>query len=302
MDLIANAYKKARYKFPVTELMLLMVALFWGTSYGLTKSVLIYTSVLLFIALRFSLTFLCMLPMVISDFRKGLNNDWKIAIPTGCILSAIFYCEVFGVLHTTASNAAFLISLSIVLTALAEPIINKKRISKALILLTVTSVLGIFFLTSTEEFELVLNKGDYFILLAALLRALMVTTTKRSTENKKITTRSLTAIQSFIVAISSLIALALFSTEAELSIPTVIEFWLIMSYLIIFCTLFAFYIQNYAVRRTSPTRVSLLMGSESLFGAIFAIIWLNESLTPLQIFGGSLIFVSVVITSLQKTE
>lgn len=302
MDLIANTYKKARNNFPVTELMLLMVAIFWGTSYGLTKSALIYTSVLLFIALRFSLTFLCMLPMVISDFRKGFNKDWKIAIPTGCILSSIFYCEVFGVLHTTASNAAFLISLSIVLTALAEPIINKKRISKALILLTVTCVLGIFFLTSTEEFELVLNKGDYFILLAALLRALMVTITKRSTENKKITTRSLTAIQSFIVAVSSLIALAFFSTEAELSIPTAIEFWLIMSYLIIFCTLFSFYIQNYAVRRISPTRVSLLMGSEPLFGAIFAIIWLNESLTPLQIFGGILIFFSVVITSLQKTE
>ena len=45
-----------------------------------------------------------MLPMLISDFRKGLNKDWKIAIPTGCILSAIFYCEVFGVLHTSCGT------------------------------------------------------------------------------------------------------------------------------------------------------------------------------------------------------
>jgi len=302
MDLVSNTSKTVRYNFPITELMLLIVAIFWGTSYGLTKNALVYTSVFVFIALRFSLTFLCLLPMVISDFRKGLNKDWKISLPTGGILSAIFYCEVYGVLHTPASNAAFLISLSIVLTALAEPLINKKRISKGLIFLTGTSVLGIFFLTSSEEFELVLNKGDYFILLAALLRALMVTMTKRSTENKQITTRSLTAIQSFIVAVTSLIALVFFSTKGELSLPIATEFWLIMSYLILFCTLFAFYIQNYAVRRTSPTKVSLLMGSEPLFGAVFAVIWLNESLTLLQVLGGGLIFVSVVVTSLQKTK
>jgi len=299
---VSNTPKTVRYNFPITELMLLMVAIFWGTSYGLTKSALVYTSVFVFIALRFSLTFFCMLPMVISDFRKGLNKDWKIAIPTGGILSAIFYCEVYGVLHTPASNAAFLISLSIVLTALAEPIVNKKSISKGLIFLTGTSVLGVFFLTSSDGFELVLNEGDYFILFAAFLRALMVTMTKRTTENKQITTRSLTAIQSFIVAMTSLIALAFFSTGENLTIPTATEFWLILSYLILFCTLFAFYIQNYAVRRTSPTKVSLLMGSEPLFGAIFAVIWLNESLTLLQVLGGGLIFVSVVITSLQKTE
>ncbi|POF53494.1 DMT family transporter, partial [Vibrio vulnificus] len=66
---------------------------------------------------------------------------------------------------------------------------------------------------------------------------------------------------------------------------------------VLFCTLFAFYVQNYAVRRTSPTRVSLLMGSEPLFGAIFAMVWLQESLTSLQLLGGALILFSVIVTS-----
>ena len=70
-----------------------------------------------------------------------------------------------------------------------------------------------------------------------------------------------------------------------------------MAYLVLFCTLFAFYVQNYAVRRTSPTRVSLLMGSEPLFGAIFAMVWLQESLTALQLLGGALILFSVIVTS-----
>lgn len=130
------------YQFPLTEVMLLMVAIFWGTSYGLTKDALVYTSVLVFIAIRFLITFLCMLPVIIRDFRGGLNDDWKAAVPTGVVLSAVFFCEVYGVFHTSASNAAFLISLSVILTAFAELIINKRRITNTLLMMTVVSVLA----------------------------------------------------------------------------------------------------------------------------------------------------------------
>ncbi|EGU57242.1 DMT family transporter [Vibrio tubiashii] len=280
---------------------MLLVAVFWGTSYGLTKSALVYTSVLVFISIRFSITFLCMLPVVIRDFRRGLNKDWKIAIPTGFILSAIFFCEVFGVSQTSASNAAFLISLSVILTAFAELIINKKRVSNTLWGLTLCSVVGVLLLTSNQGIELSLNTGDYFILGAALLRALMVTLTKRFTEGKEITTSTLTSLQSLVVAGVAIFAAMAYLPASEFVIPTSTEFWITVAYLVLFCTLFAFYVQNYAVRRTSPTRVSLLMGSEPLFGAIFAMVWLQESLSLLQVVGGALILFSVIVTSTKES-
>jgi len=287
-------------RYPVTELLLLLVAIFWGTSYGLTKGALAYTSVLLFLCIRFSITFLCMLPLVINDFRKGYNNDWTIAFPTGFILSAIFFCEVFGVLYTSASKAAFLISLSVIMTAFAELFINKRRISNRLLLVAVFSVVGVVLLTSKQSIHLSLNRGDCLILLAAILRALMVTTTKRLVDGKDITTATLTALQSLIVAGCSMLAALVFLPRTEFTLPVVGEFWVIVAYLVLFCTLFAFYVQNYAVRKTSPTRVSLLMGSEPLFGALFAIIWLQESLTVLQVVGGVIIFFCVIVTSLTK--
>jgi drug/metabolite transporter (DMT)-like permease len=301
MTTTTEQLKKGSFRLPLTELMLLLVAIFWGTSYGLTKSALVFTSVLVFISIRFSITFLCMLPVVIRDFRQGLSKDWQIALPTGLILSAIFFCEVFGVSQTSASNAAFLISLSVILTAFAELIINKKRVSNTLWLLTLCSVVGVLLLTSDEGFELSLNGGDYFILAAALLRALMVTLTKRFTEGKQITTSTLTALQSLVVATVAIICAVTYLPASEFVIPTSAEFWITVAYLVLFCTLFAFYVQNYAVRRTSPTRVSLLMGSEPLFGAIFAMIWLQESLTTLQIVGGLLILFSVIVTSTKES-
>lgn len=301
MKAATNLLKKGSMRFPLTQVMLLLVAVFWGTSYGLTKSALLYTSVLLFISIRFSITFLCMLPIVIRDFRRGLNKDWKISITTGFILSAIFFCEVFGVSQTSASNAAFLISLTVILTAFAELVINKKRISNTLLWLTICSVAGVLLLTSETGIDFSLNIGDYFILAAALLRAIMVTFTKRFTEGKVITTSTLTALQSFVVANCAIIGVLIYVPVSEITLPVSLEFWLIMAYLVLFCTLFAFYIQNYAVRRTSPTRVSLLMGSEPLFGAIFAMIWLQETLTALQLLGGALILFSVIVTSTRES-
>lgn len=301
MATAANSLKKGNVRFPVTESLLLLVAIFWGTSYGLTKSALAYTSVLVFISIRFSITFLCLLPVVIRDFRRGLNKDWKIAIPTGFILSAIFFCEVFGVSQTSASNAAFLISLSVILTAFAELLINKKKVSNTLWGLTACSVAGVLLLTSEESVEFSLNSGDYFILTAALLRALMVTMTKRFTEGKVITTSTLTSLQSLIVALVAIVCAVTYLPTSEFVVPASWEFWLTVIYLVLFCTLFAFYVQNYAVRRTSPTRVSLLMGSEPLFGALFAMAWLQESFTTVQVIGGVLILFSVVITSTKES-
>ncbi len=262
MTTIAGRSEKPRFSIPYTELLLLLVAVFWGSSYGLTKEALVFAPVLLFIGIRFSLTFLCLLPLALRDFKSGMSDDWKVAIPTGAILSSIFFFEVYGVFHTTASNAAFLISLSVILTSFAEYFINGKRIANRMIFLTLSSVTGVFLLTRSGAVGLILNFGDYLILMAALLRAVMVTATKRVTTGKAITNTTLTCLQSLVVATSALFVAAFTLESAEFSLPTENKFWLIVIYMVVFCTLFAFYVQNYAVRKISPTKASLLMGSE----------------------------------------
>ncbi len=46
--------------------------------------------------------------------------------------------------------------------------------------------------------------------------------------------------------------------------------WAGLLFLSVFCTLFAFFVQMWAVRRTSPSRVSLLLGTEPLWAAAAA--------------------------------
>ncbi|SDI06414.1 EamA-like transporter family protein [Vibrio xiamenensis] len=296
---VLNSNKSLRLFIP-SELLLLLVAIFWGTSYGLTKNALLFSSVLMFITIRFGLTFVLLLPWLIRDCYQGSCRHWYYAVPLGGILCAIFFCEVYGVALTSAANAGFLISLSMVFTALCEALFNRHPVSQRLVLLTLMSVLGVALLTQAYDWRGGLNRGDMLILAAALLRAVMVIFTKRLLQHKVISTLTLTAIQSLVVASIAAIILVGSMQGASVTMPTSSEFWLITFYLVVFCTLFAFFVQNHAVRHTSPTRVALLMGSEPLFAALFGFIWLHESLALVQILGASLIMVSVVLTSLRR--
>ena len=286
--------------FGWTECMLLLVAIFWGTSYGLTKDALMYVGVFSFIGIRFGLTFLMLLPVLVRDFKQGKNQDWLRALPTGLVLSGIFVCEVSGVLHTTAANAAVLISLSMILTALAETLINRSRVSGSLWLMGMLSCLGVLLLSLHSGFNLSFNLGDGLILLAAVGRAIMVTLTKRLTHNRSITMLSLTAIQSLVVMLMAVIVG--WGSGESIAWSSLIQpaFWLITLHLVLMCTLFAFFAQNLAISRTSPTRVALLMGSEPLFGALFAMFWLGESLSLIQWFGALLIIASVMRVSTSR--
>ena len=58
-----------------------------------------------------------------------------------------------------------------------------------------------------------------------------------------------------------------------------------MAYLVIVCTVFPFFIQMWAVRKTSPTRVSLLLGTEPVWAAVIGVTLAGDVLGPVGIFG-----------------
>ncbi len=284
----------------IPELLLLLVAIVWGMSYGLTKSAIAYTSIAVFIAIRFGLTFLLLLPLAVQDITKGNSKDWAVSVPTGVILALIFFFEVYGVSQTTASNAAFLISLNVIFTALVDTLISKRKPDKKLIALTLISTIGVMLLTYNHGLNIIFNQGDISILIAAFLRAIMVTMTKRLTHQKQITNSTLTCVQALVVSICAYSVAVTLSGSYSISLPTETDFWLVTAFLVLFCTLFAFYAQNYSVRKISPTRASLLMGSEPLFGALFSILWLGESFTLIQWAGAAILLTAIAKASISK--
>ncbi|WP_322005070.1 DMT family transporter [Paraburkholderia tropica] len=272
----------------LADWLLLAVAFVWGTSYGVVKDALVFYPVLGLLALRFGLTFVLLSP-ALRTLRTASRRALGGVLCAGMLLLGIFLCETFGVMLTRASNAAFLISLCVVLTPLAEWAMLRRRPSRAEWAAVAVSLAGAWLLAGGDYRP---NAGDALILLAALLRAISVCVTRRVMRDAAIAPLAVTAVQAGCVAGGSAV-LALVSAHGQWQpLPTFsahLPFWGSVAWLVGACTLFAFFIQNYAVRRSSPTRVALLMGSEPAFGALFACVWLGERLSVAAWTGGALI-------------
>jgi drug/metabolite transporter (DMT)-like permease len=274
------------------EVMLLMVAAIWGSSYAIAKQATQQLPVLEFLVLRFGLTFLVLLPAL----RPMFGKDWRTNIGVGGVLGsnllAVFVCETFGVSLTTAANAAFLISLCVALTPFVEWWLLKQRPSARMLWAAAASVTGAALLSATAPTGLAVGWGDGLMLLAAVLRALMVCLTKLLANRHSLPALTLTAVQSGVMTVGSATILLTVRGFQWSPLPVQAPFWWGIGFLVLFCTVFAFFAQNYAASRTSPSRVSLLMGSEPVFGALFAVYWLGESISMMGWIGGLLIVIS----------
>jgi drug/metabolite transporter (DMT)-like permease len=285
---------KQRRVLWISDLMLLAVAMIWGTSYGVVKGALAVYPVLGLLALRFGLTFIVLSP-ALRSLRHVKAPALAGTLGSSVLLLGIFLAETFGLSLTRASNAAFLISLCVVLTPLVEWVLLRRKPSNVEQIAIVLSFAGAVMVSGGVFIP---TPGDALILLAALLRALMVCVTKRVMRDPALAPLSVTAVQAGTVALGSLVVAATSGSQQWRALPSLAGhgvFWASVGYLVLACTLFAFFAQNFAVKRSSPTRVALLMGSEPAFGALFAYLWLGEQLAVRAWVGGSLmVFASLL--------
>jgi drug/metabolite transporter (DMT)-like permease len=270
----------------VSDLMLLLVAVVWGTSYGVAKGALAYYPVLGFLAVRFGLTFFLLLPTLWRLSRVARRDAWRSGLPLGGLLLGIFLCETYGVAHTQASNAAFLISLCVVFTPLAEWGLLGIRPQRAMFAFAAVSLAGGVLLSGGMVGAW--GWGDGLMLAAAVLRAVTVCQTSKLTRHSTAPALALTAVQAGVIGLGSLL-LALATPGGLPALPQSASFWLASAYLVLGCTVFAFFAQNWALQHSAPSRVALLTSSEPAFGALFAVFWLGERLSLTGWMGGALI-------------
>jgi drug/metabolite transporter (DMT)-like permease len=101
-----------------------------------------------------------------------------------------------------------------------------------------------------------------------------------------------------VMAAGSLM-LALLTPGGLPPLPTAPAFWQATVYLVLGCTVFAFFAQNWALKHSAPSRVALLTSSEPVFGALFAVLWLGERLSLVGWLGGGLIVLAALWTTMK---
>ena len=283
---LSQTTSSPRHALLWADLAVLAVALVWGASYPVAKGALAYAPVLLLIFYRFLITVLVMTAIARRDLAAASRHDLGVGMILGAILFCIFLAETWGVALTTATNTALIISLCTVLTPFLDYSLRRSLPPPGVIGGAALAILGVGFLAGGVT---ALGTGDLLVLAAAGLRAVMVVSTKRLMEGSALSSAALTAVQSGTVMLLVLALLLAQGGPAALIVQAGPTFWGAVLFLSLFCTIGAFYVQNAAVRRSTPTRVSFLMGTEPLFG--FALSWaiLSEAATSATLIGAALI-------------
>ncbi|WP_308014960.1 DMT family transporter [Nocardia coffeae] len=271
------------------DLALVAVAVTWGSSYLAAKNVATPDTVFGFLVLRFGIGAGALAILLAPRLRRTTRTELALGVLFGLILSVIFVLETFGVTQTSASNAGLIISLTIVITPLLGGRHRALALPRTYYGATAVAVAGIVLLTQSTGFT-VPGLGDLLILLAAFVRALHVTVIANLSAGKQLDSSRMTLIQLATVLVVAAVFSQVDGSGLGPAVRTMtMSGWALTVYLALACTVFAFFVQMWAVRRTSPARVSLLLGTEPLWAAAFGVLLAGDPLTVVSVLGAALV-------------
>ena len=271
--------------------LIVLVALFWGSTYFLTKMAVAELEPFNLTALRFGTAFIITALFFFKRIRKADRTVIKYSIILGVLAVIAVLSMTFGVQYTTASNAGFLISLSVVMIPLISVVVLKKKIKAKLLLSVVLATIGIVCLTLNEQ--LTINKGDILCILCATSFAVQVLIMERIP--KSVDSVAIGALQLGITAVVNFI-LSFFLEN--FTVPSDLKVWGVIVILGVFCTAFCYIIQIYALKNTSAIQAGIILSLEPVFSAIFAYIFLGELLSKQGYIGAILLFISVILAGI----
>jgi drug/metabolite transporter (DMT)-like permease len=273
----------------VGVLLLVLVTVIWGSTFAVIKETIQTVPVPILLAVRFSFAAL---------FLLWVKPERKTLIP-GLILGLLSFAgyatQTIGMLTTSASKAAFITGLSVILTPIVGAIWLRQRIPGRVWLAALLAIIGLGLMTLNPNEGVVI--GDLWVLGTALAYALyIVYLGEIAVHHKPIVLTSLQII--VVAALSWGWAVPHLSVLRELS-PSVLSALL---YLALFATALVLWLQALAQRVVPAYAAALIFALEPVFAAIFAYFMLGETLSLQGWLGGGLVVVAMILGGLGSAQ
>lgn len=270
------------------DLSLILVAVIWGSGFIFIKNVLDYISPIHIIALRFTISTVVMSVIFFKKVKAIKVPDIKAGSLIGIFLFIAFITQTIGLQYTTVSNQAFITASNVVLVPFLYWFVSKNKPMTVEIIAVLLCFVGIGILSLDANFSIGL--GDGFTMVCAVFFACHIVSI--GLFSKKHDPITLTIIQFAIAGVLSIAGALIIGTPLGNLTKEVI--YPIM-YLALVSTILAFGIQNVAQRYTSSTHAAIILSMESVFGSIFAILFLKELVTIKLVLGSIIVLASVIL-------
>lgn len=271
------------------DILMLFITLIWGATFPFIKNALLYTSANWFVAIRFLLAALILLPFVIKRLK---NLTWPILL-MGAILGVLngfgYYAQTIGLKTIDSSQSAFITSTTVIIIPLLLPFFKLGNPTKLELLAVIVCIIGIYILTGADIHAI--NLADGWTFICALTTAISVLFLQ------KVSSR----IEDFVlfafiqILFAGIIPLASGLYHQQTAIHFTVMFWLSLLYCATLATVFTFYIQSRYQQYTNPTKVGLIFSMEPVFATFFAYFFNHEKITASVLIGGTIVLLSLLL-------
>lgn len=259
---------------------MISVAVIWGLGFVFTKVVLSFISPALLNILRFSLASAALFAIFPKKVLALKRKEWLIGAITALPMAAGFALQTYGINKTSPSNAALITSLNIVMVPFLAWAFFKTRPPKKAFFAAFLAFACIAVLSAGGFSSL--NVGDLLCFFCAVAFAVhFIVLGKTSSE---VDLQALSFLQMFFAAVFFLIIGLAFDFKAltEFTFDKSIIFPLFS--LCFLSTAYAYVIQTRAMSVVSPSKTSLVLSLEALFGSLFSVIFGIDKFTwPLAV-------------------
>ncbi|MEX2501676.1 MAG: DMT family transporter, partial [Trueperaceae bacterium] len=247
--------------------LLTLITVLWGSTFVVVKDVLDVMPVPLLLALRFTVAALCF------AWVRWDPRALRPAMTLGLLAFAGFATQTIGLSITTASKAAFLTGLSVVITPMVASAVFGTRVPGRAWSAAAVALAGLGLMTLRGGEASGVNVGDAVVLLCALAYAAYIVQLGRVAGDAH--GMALAGVQHLpMAALAWLWAIPHLGAIPQLPASA----WWAVAYLAVICTALIAVLQVYAQRVVPSHLAALIFVLEPVFAAAFAWVWLGERL------------------------
>ncbi|MEG1931336.1 MAG: DMT family transporter [Anaerovorax sp.] len=302
---------------------LLLTAMIWGFAFVAQRAGMDFIGPFLFSALRMFIGCVTLIPIILlthgleknksipdhstCEGNEKLENGTSFArfwlankdlfqggLCAGVIIFFAANFQQVGLVFTTAAKTGFITTLYIVLVPIFGILLKHKVGINAWIGVIIATI-GLYFLCLTQA--LTISFGDFIVLIGAGFWAAHILCIDHFVT--KVSALKLVCLQFFVSGILSFLV-ALFTEE--ISWTAIVQTGPALVYVGVFSSAIAFTLQAIGQKHASPTAASIIMSTESVFGAIGGVLILHEVLSVREWTGCILMFMAIIVTQLPNKK
>lgn len=267
---------------------LLISTIIWGATFPIVRNAMNHIDPNLFVAARYALAVIVLLPCVITLFAK---TSMKLLIISACmgLLNAVAYItQTIGLQTIPASRSAFITGISVVLVPFFAASVRLNQLRGLDIICTIICLLGIYILTGADLRQITI--GDQWTLVCAIAFALQITSLQyisSQPQDAKLLT--------FYQLLFTIPLAALFSWHSNIKDLLHVNVIIAVLFCAIFATAITYYLQIKYQKFTTPTKVALIFSLEPVFASIFGLFVNHEAITINILVGGLFVLLSLTL-------